>query len=253
MDTQLNRTSRGKIYLLPSMLTTCSLFSGFYAIVSAINGLFFHSAVAILVAGVFDALDGRVARLTGTTSRFGMEYDSLADLVSFGLAPALLAYQWTLKPYGRYGWLAAFLFVATTALRLARFNVQSGNGNHIKTFVGLPCPSAAAMIATAVLFFQFLDISAPLRDKAMLVLVYALSYLMVSSHRYLSFKHPETTKAKKFQVMVAMVLMIVVVATEPQVTLFALGSIYILSGPLCDGYRFLTRHRQPLGKRQSSL
>ncbi|MCK5230169.1 MAG: CDP-diacylglycerol--serine O-phosphatidyltransferase [Desulfobulbaceae bacterium] len=223
-------SAKGKIYLLPQLLTTASLFSGFYSIVSAINGHFFHSAVAIIIAGIFDGMDGRVARMTRTTSHFGMEYDSLCDLVSFGVAPALLAYQWTLHPYGRYGWLAAFLYVATTALRLARFNSQASSGSG-KTFVGLPCPAAAGMIATSVLFCLFLEIKGSVKDVAMLILVYILSYLMVSSYRYLSFKHPETTKAKTFQALVAMVLVIMVVATEPQITLFILGVIYVSSGP----------------------
>ncbi len=226
-----NDPGKGKIYLLPQLLTTASLFSGFYAIISAVNGRFFHSAVAIIIAGLFDGMDGRVARITRTTSHFGMEYDSLCDLVSFGVAPALLAYQWTLHPYGRYGWLAAFLYVATTSLRLARFNTQASSGSG-KTFVGLPCPAAAGMIATSVLFCLFFEIKGSVKDMAMLFLVYVLSYLMVSSCRYLSFKHPETTKAKTFQALVAMVLVIMVVATEPQVTLFILGVIYVSSGPV---------------------
>ncbi len=234
---------KGKIFLLPSLLTTISLFSGFYAIVSAINGFYFNSAVAIIIAAVFDGLDGRVARLTGTTSRFGMEYDSLCDLVSFGVAPAVLAYLWTLKPYGRYGWLAAFLYVATTALRLARFNTQDTTSSQ-KMFTGLPCPAAAGMIATSVLFCQFMDFSGSIKDKAMLFLVYGLSYLMVSTHRYVSFKHPETTKAKTFQALVAMVLVIIVVATEPQVTLFLLGLMYILSGPLVGAYRLVVKGKK---------
>jgi CDP-diacylglycerol--serine O-phosphatidyltransferase len=228
---------RGKIFLLPNLFTTASLFSGFYAIVAAINGRYFDAAVAILIAAVFDGLDGRVARLTGTTSRFGMEYDSLCDLVSFGVAPATLAYLWVLKPYGRYGWLAAFLYVATTALRLARFNTQDTGAS--KTFTGLPCPAAAGLIATSVMFFQFMDVNNAVNDKLMLVMVYCLSYLMVSTHGYLSFKHPETTKAKTFHALVAMVLVVMVVATEPQVTLFVIMITYVLSGPLMDVYRIL--------------
>lgn len=232
---------RGKIFLLPSLFTTASLFSGFYAIVAAINGRYFDAAVAILIAAVFDGIDGRVARLTGTTSKFGMEYDSLCDLVSFGVAPATLVYLWILKPYGRYGWLAAFLYVATTALRLARFNTQDAGAS--KTFTGLPCPAAAGLIATSVMFFQFMEINNALSDKLMLITVYGLSYLMVSTHGYLSFKHPETTKAKTFHALVAMVLLVMVVATEPQVTLFGIMLSYVLSGPLMDVYRILVSHK----------
>lgn len=239
-------TRRGKIFLLPNLFTTASLFSGFYAIVSAINGRFFEAAVAILIAAVFDGIDGRVARLTGTTSRFGMEYDSLSDLVSFGVAPATLAYLWVLQPYGRYGWLAAFLYVATTALRLARFNTQDAGAS--KNFTGLPCPAAAGLIATSVFFFQFTDTHNVFSDKVILGMVYGLSYLMVSTHGYLSFKHPETAKAKTFHALVAMVLLVMVVATEPQVTLFIIMSIYVLSGPLMDVYRLLVGHKAVVSK-----
>lgn len=243
---------KGRIFMLPSVLTTFSLFSGFYAIISAINHNFDHSAVAIMVAALFDGLDGRVARMTGTTTHFGMEYDSLSDLVAFGVAPALLAYQWTLQPYGRFGWLAAFLYVATTALRLARFNSQDVSMAK-KTFTGLPCPAAACMLATSLLFYLFLeenglgrytDFLLHVRGYGMLLLVYLLSFLMVSSFQYLSFKHPETNKAKAFHFMVAMVLFVMVVATEPKVTLFVLGLVYILSAPLASAYRMLGKRGQ---------
>jgi CDP-diacylglycerol--serine O-phosphatidyltransferase len=237
-----SRNPRAKIYLLPSLFTTASLFCGFYAIISAINGMFFNSAVAILVAGIFDGLDGRVARLTRTTSKFGMEYDSLCDLVAFGVAPALLAYLWALEPYGRYGWLAAFLYVATTALRLARFNSQ--HAENTKNFVGLPCPAAAGMIATTVLFSRFLGTTGTIKHISVLVLVYVLSYLMVSNFTYFSFKHAETFRAKTFQVLVAMVLLFIVVATEPPVTLFALGVLYVSSGPVGGFYRLLHKDRK---------
>ncbi|ADH85248.1 CDP-diacylglycerol--serine O-phosphatidyltransferase [Desulfurivibrio alkaliphilus] len=239
---------KGRISLLPSLLTTISLFSGFYAIVAAIEGQFFHSAVAIIIAGVFDGLDGRVARLTGTTSGFGKEYDSLCDLVAFGVAPAILAYQWVLHPFGRYGWLAAFLYVATTALRLARFNSQAG-GEESKNFTGLPCPAAGGMIATSFLFCHFFGITGRPMDVVMLAAVYLLSYLMVSSITYLSFKKPETQRRKAFQTVVGLVLMIMVLATEPRVTLFALGLVYVLSGPLAAAYRWL-KPAQPAGDEQ---
>ncbi|MBU0484171.1 MAG: CDP-diacylglycerol--serine O-phosphatidyltransferase [Proteobacteria bacterium] len=244
MKNMLNSTGhsegpKGKIWLLPSLLTTISLLSGFYSIISAINGHYFNSAVALIVSGIFDGLDGRVARMTNTASHFGMEYDSLCDLVAFGVAPAILAYLWALEDYGRYGWLAAFLYVATTALRLARFNSQGQAGNSSKSFTGLPCPAAAGMIATSVLFCLFFQISGAVRDVLFLGLVYGLSYLMVSNVTYQSFKHAETTGARKFQALVFMVLFIMVLATEPQVTLFVLGFIYVLSGPLGAGYRLL--------------
>lgn len=235
---------KGKtICLLPSILTTASLFSGFYSIISSTNGHFLHAAVAIIIAGIFDGLDGRVARLTGTTSNFGKEYDSLCDLISFGMAPAVLAYEWVLRPYGRYGWLAAFLYVATTALRLARFNTQDAKDAK-KTFTGLPCPAAGGTIATALLFCKFFQLTGKNVEIPMVVAVYALSYLMVSSIPYQSFKQAETQAKKAFQVLVAIVLLIMVLATEPQVTLFFLALSYVLSGPLAAVYGLLARDKK---------
>lgn len=237
-------TPKGKtISLLPSILTTASLFSGFFSIVSSINGHFFQAAVAIIVAAIFDGLDGRVARLTGTTSNFGKEYDSLCDLISFGMAPAVLAYEWVLQPYGRYGWLAAFLYVATTALRLARFNTQDTKDAK-KTFTGLPCPAAGATIATSLLFCRFFQLGGKHIEIPLVVAVYVLSYLMVSSIPYQSFKQAETQAKKAFQVLVAVVLLIMVLATEPQVTLFFLVLAYVLSGPLAAVYGLLTRDKK---------
>ncbi|MCX5876730.1 MAG: CDP-diacylglycerol--serine O-phosphatidyltransferase [Deltaproteobacteria bacterium] len=244
-------SSKGTICLLPSVITTASLFSGFYAIVAAINGQYFHAAVAIIISGVFDGLDGRVARLTGTTSKFGMEYDSLCDLVAFGVAPAVLAYEWVLRPYGRYGWLAAFLYVATTALRLARFNSQDTTSTK-NEFTGLPCPAAGGMIASSVMFCSFFEIDGTLRNFIVLGAVYSLSYLMVSSVKYQSFKHAQTDRAKKFQVLVGLVLLIMVLATEPQVTLFVLGATYVLSGPLAAGYRLVVRGKTSVEEEQGN-
>lgn len=225
----MDSSASAKFHPLPCLLTCCSLFSGFYAIISAFNGHFFAAAVAILIAAVFDCLDGRVARMTGTTSEFGKELDSLCDLVSFGVAPALVAYLWALTPYGRYGWLAAFLYVATTALRLARFNTQSVSGHN---FVGLPCPAAAMMIATTIMFSRFLGATDTVKHVSILLLVYILSYLMVSNHCYLSFKKMEIKKGRRFQVIVFMLLFLILLATEPPVTLFVVALAYILSGPV---------------------
>ena len=233
--------SSNKFYPLPCLLTCCSLFAGFYSLVAAINSHFYAAAVAILIAGVFDGLDGRVARMTGSTSHFGMELDSLCDLVSFGVAPALLAYLWALTPYGRYGWLAAFLFVATTALRLARFNSQGEQPAHGHDFVGLPCPAAAAMIATTVMFCRFLGVTETVKHISILLFVYVLSYLMVSTHRYLSFKQINLSRTKKFQAVVGMLLLLILLATEPPITLFAFFLIYILSGPALAIREFLQK------------
>lgn len=220
-----------KFYPLPCMFTIASLFCGFYSILAAIQGDFVIAAIAILVAAVFDGLDGRVARFTGTTSTFGMELDSLCDLVSFGVAPALLAYFWTLQPYGRYGWLAAFLYVATTSLRLARFNSQKSSAS--RHFTGLPCPAAACMVSATVLFAGYLGMEGSVKHLALLLLVYVLAYLMVSTHPYYSFKKPpqQLTRARTFQLLVGLVLLLVLFAAEPQVMMFLTFLVYIASGP----------------------
>lgn len=244
----MDTPTSSKFYPLPCLLTCCSLFSGFYSIVASINGNFFAAAVAILVAAVFDCLDGRVARMTGSTSTFGMELDSLCDLVSFGVAPALLAYLWALTPYGRYGWLAAFLYVATTALRLARFNSQASSSG--PDFVGLPCPAAAMLIATTVMFSRFLGTTGTVKHLSILLLVYVLSYLMVSNHRYLSFKHMDINKGRMFQIVVFMLLFLILLATEPPITLFVVALLYALSGPALAVYSLATRQRQRLASKK---
>jgi CDP-diacylglycerol--serine O-phosphatidyltransferase len=213
------------------MFTLASLFCGFYAIISAFNSDFKTAGIAILVAAIFDALDGRVARMTHSTSQFGAELDSLCDMVSFGVSPAVLAYLWALHPYGRYGWLAAFLYVAMTSLRLARFNSQDIKSES-KNFVGLPCPAAAAMISAAVLFSRFLGVTGEVRHISLLLLVYILSYLMVSTHTYYSFKELPPFKIKRFQVLVAFLLLFILVAAEPQIMIFSLFLLYLASGPV---------------------
>lgn len=233
-----------RFYLLPCTLTCASLFSGFYSMIAAIHGDFYPAAVAIIVAGIFDGLDGRVARLTGSTSGFGMQLDSLCDMVSFGVAPGLLAYLWALKPYGRYGWLAAFLYVATTALRLARFNTLAEKPpEKLKhhDFVGLPCPAAAVAVAATVMFCRFLEIAEPTKHLSILLLVYLLSYLMISTHRYRSFKKVRIPREKRFQVAVGIILVFVLLATEPNVTLFATALCYAASGPLLELYELARR------------
>jgi CDP-diacylglycerol--serine O-phosphatidyltransferase len=246
-----------RMYLVPCMLTICSLFSGFYSIVSAFNGHFLAAAIAILVAAVFDGLDGRVARMTRSTSTFGMELDSLCDMVAFGVAPGVLAYLWALTPYGRYGWLAAFLYVAATALRLARFNalaidkVKSPAASGHSDFVGLPCPAAAGMIATAVMFsthvFKTTD---TVQHITLLLLVYLLSYLMVSTHRYLSFKHMDIAREKRFQVFIGLILLLILLASEPPITLFAATLLYISSGPFLAIRMRRRRKQQQLARQE---
>jgi len=224
------REKRG-VYLLPNLLTAASLLCGFYALVASWKGEFVHAAVAILLAGLFDGIDGKVARLTHSASRFGTEFDSLADLVSFGVAPAMLAYSWILHPYGRWGWLAAFLYVICGALRLARFNVRA-TAAEMRHFSGLPTPAAAYGIATTVLLSQRLGI--PIEEKGLFlsILLYLLAFLMVSNFPYPSFKDLELLRRRPFSTLVTGILIMVVVIAEPQITLFLCSWAYVTLGPL---------------------
>jgi len=219
------------VYILPNLVTTGSLFAGFYGIVATMNGNYSLAAWFILISAIFDALDGKVARLTGTTSRFGVEYDSLADLVAFGVAPGLLMYAWALKPFGKLGWLAAFLYVVCGALRLARFNVQVDTVES-KRFVGLPIPAAAWMVSSCVLIFFHLGGTGTIRKVSVLLLIYVLAYLMVSNIRYYSFKDPELVRRQPFGILVLSIIFIIVIVAQPEVMLFSCASIYIASGPI---------------------
>lgn len=240
---------KAKFHPLPCMFTIASLFCGFYSMLSAFKGDFITAAYAILIAAIFDGLDGRVARMTGQTSTFGAELDSLCDMVSFGVAPGLLAYLWALQPYGRYGWLAGFLYVATTALRLARFNTQAEQEDAPTDFVGLPCPAAAAMISASVLFCGYLGIEGTVSHISLLILVYLLSYLMVSTHTYLSFKK-SSRRAKTFQLLVASLLLFIAVAAEPEVMLFVLFLAYTASGIALSAYGKLKTVFSPSSKKK---
>lgn len=223
---------RKGVYVLPSLITTGGLFAGFYSVIASFRGDFFVAAVAILIANVFDILDGRVARLTNTTSRFGIEYDSLADLVAFGVAPGILVYRWALEPWGSWGWLAASLYVTCGALRLARFNVQYDNAEK-RHFVGLPIPAAAEVIASTVLLYCYLGGEGVTHKHALLLLVtYVLAGLMVSNLKYFSFKETELYRRQPFWMLVAVIVVLKLLIAEPQIMLFAGFSLYASSGPL---------------------
>jgi CDP-diacylglycerol--serine O-phosphatidyltransferase len=234
-DRSTGRTREGMkrgVYLLPSLLTSGSLFCGFYAIIAAFNGKYLAATVAIAIAFVFDGIDGKVARLTKTTSRFGVEYDSLSDLVAFGVAPAILIFSWALQGYGRWGWLAAFLYVACGALRLARFNVQVETIGH-RHFRGLPIPGAAGLIAATFLFFRRLGISeGEPHNLFLLLMVFLLAFLMVSNIKYPSLKNLELLKRKPFNTLVAIILTFMVVVAEPAITLFFFAILYLVMGPV---------------------
>ena len=218
-------------YLLPNLCTAMNLFCGFYAVVASIDGNFVAAAYAILVAAVFDSLDGKIARATHSTSQFGVEFDSLADLVSFGMAPGIMIYLWVLSPLGRIGWLAGFLFVACGALRLARFNSQVGVVDS-RYFVGLPIPAAASMSAVSVLLCHRLGVAGQLPPFLLLAMIYTLAFLMVSTIRYQSFKKSVLQGKMSFNLLVTAILIMIFIAAQPAIALFLFVAGYVVSGPL---------------------
>ncbi len=235
-------TRRRGIYLLPNLFTTSALFGGFYAIIAAINARYEAAAIAMFVAMILDGMDGRIARMTNTQSDFGVQYDSLADLVSFGLAPSLVMYQWSLYGLGKLGWLAAFVYAAATALRLARFNTQAATDDK-QYFQGLPSPAAAALIAG----FIWLGDANDLYDGTNLLwitfpLTLAAGILMVSNVRYHSFKQFDLKGRVPFFHILAIVLILVLIALQPSIVLFVLAFTYALSGPILT-LLLIRRHR----------
>ncbi len=222
---------RRGIYLLPNLFTTAALFAGFYAITAAVNGKFETAAVAIFVAMLLDGVDGRVARLTKTQSAFGAEYDSLSDMVSFGLAPALVIYIWTLHELGKLGWLAAFIYTASGALRLARFNTQVGIADK-KYFQGLPSPSAAAIVAGSVWFGGDYGLSGDTLAWAAAILTTLAGLLMVSNFRYHSFKEIDFHGKVPFIVLVVVVVGLAIIQTHPPTVLLLMFLAYAISGPV---------------------
>jgi len=219
------------IYILPNMFTTLNIFCGFYAIISSVSGNFKIASFSILIAVIFDALDGKIARATHTTSRFGVEYDSLSDLISFGLAPALLIYYWALVPLGKLGWLAAFMFMACGALRLARFNANEGKVAS-DYFQGLPIPAGAAMNSVTYLFLSRLGLDGNISPWLLLIQLYILAFLMVSSLKYESFKKAELFTKMRFQSLVGFILVFVLIVYAKSIALFIIFLMYVLSGPV---------------------
>jgi len=240
---------RKGIYLLPNLFTTAGLFAGFYAIVAAMSSRFEVAAVAIFVAMIMDGIDGRVARLTHTQSDFGVEYDSLSDMVCFGLAPSLVVFEWTLRGmieqgwmWSKVGWLAAFIYTAGAALRLARFNTQVASADK-RYFQGLPSPSAAAVLAGLVWF----SVDHGIKGSDMWVtgsfLTAAMGALMVSNVRYYSFKEVDFKNRVPFVAVVVVVLIFVVVSTDPPSVLFFGFLAYAASGPALTLYQLRRRRR----------
>jgi len=222
------KTPQRGIYLLPNLLTTAALFAGFYSIVAAMKGFFDTAAIAMFIAMIADGLDGRVARLTNTQTPFGAQYDSLSDMVSFGIAPALVIYSWSLVNLGKVGWLAAFLYAAGTALRLARFNTQVQDK---KFFQGLPSPSAAGVVASLVWLGASYGVDGLYMAIPAALLTIFVAALMVSAIRYSSFKSVDFKGRVPFFTVVLAVLLIAAISLYPPEMLFALFFIYVMSGP----------------------
>ncbi len=244
------KSPRRGIYLLPNLFTTGALFAGFYAIIAAIKGQFTTASVAIFLAMLLDGLDGRVARLTNTQSDFGAEYDSLSDMASFGLAPALVMYQWSLihlvelgKAWGKAGWLAAFIYAASGALRLARFNTQIGTADK-RYFQGLPSPAAAAVIVGAVWFCEKYDILGKDVMIAAMLLTLAAGLLMVSRFSYYSFKDVDLKKRVPFMAVLFVMLVFVLLSIDTPTALFTLAFMYMISGPVLALFRRIRKRRK---------
>jgi len=231
VNTEITPTMRRRgIYLLPNLFTTGALFCGFYAIVAGMKGQFENAAIAIFIAMIMDALDGRVARLTNTQSDFGAQYDSLSDMVSFGVAPALVVYNWGLSQLGKLGWLAAFVYAVATALRLARFNIQI-NDTDKKFFLGVPSPAAAAVVAGMIWVGAEYGLPGHRISLIIALVVIMLGALMVSNLCYYSFKEIDLKGKVPFVAVLVVVLIYTLIAWDPPLVLFCVFSAYALSGP----------------------
>ncbi|MFC0669129.1 CDP-diacylglycerol--serine O-phosphatidyltransferase [Azotobacter chroococcum] len=230
-DAEGRKVRHRGIYLLPNLFTTANLFAGFYSIVSAINGNLYVAAATVFVAMVLDSLDGRVARLTNTQSAFGAEYDSLSDMVAFGLAPAILAFEWALSGMGKVGWMIAFVYVAGAALRLARFNTQIGKADK-RFFIGLASPAAAGVVAGTVWAFSDLGIQGSNIASLVALLVAGTGMLMVSNIKYYSFKDLDLKGRVPFVAILVVVLLFAVVFSDPPRILLLIFLVYAVSGPV---------------------
>ena len=246
-----SRLRRRGIYLLPNLFTTAALFAGFYAVVQAMNENFEYSAIAIFIAMVLDGLDGRVARLTGTQSEFGAEYDSMSDMVSFGVAPALIAYEWALKDSGQWGWIVAFIYCACAALRLARFNTNIAVVDK-RFFQGLPSPAAAALIAGLV--WVTINFQVQGNDISWLACIVTLfaALTMVSNIPYYSGKEINLRRRVPFFTILLLVLFFfVLIPSHPPLVLFCLFVAYGLSGYIIKLWRF-GKNKRNSGSSESS-
>lgn len=223
---------RKGVYLIPSLFTAGNLMCGFFSIIATFNGEFINAALFIILANILDGIDGYAARLTKTTSQFGVEFDSLADIVSFGVAPAVLVYLWALVPWQNWGWLAACTYVVCGALRLSRFNVQA-QGTSKNHFVGLPIPAAAQTITSTVIIFYYLGgAGSPSRHLTLLLVIYGLAALMISNIPYFSLKNNDLRKRHPIWMLVSGIILITLFIAERHLMFFTTVFVYTLSGPL---------------------
>ncbi len=233
---------RKGIYILPNTLTLCGMFCGFYAILASFRGDFFLAASAIIIANIFDGLDGWVARLTNTTTKFGVELDSLSDLIAFGVAPAVLIYSWALLPFGRIGLGASFIFVICGSLRLARYNVQKET-TESKAFTGLPIPAAGTAIASLVLFYTEIWGTKVELNSAILLLPFFLAVLMVTTLKFHGFKELDLKRRKPFWLLVAICVAILCILMYPEIVMFIVTAIYIIMG-IVEGMYIIHKKRK---------
>ncbi len=233
---------RRGIYFLPSTFTVANIFVGFYSIITSIRGNLELAAILIGLAILFDILDGRVARLANATSEFGREFDSLADLISFGVAPGVLVFSWGLNLWPQFGWLACFLFVVCGAMRLARFNIQQKSSVDKRFFVGMPIPAAAGVPASIVFMFPE-GLSSLAETVPILLLVVVLALLMVGKFRYYSFKDLDLRRRQPYLVILFLALLFVAIGTHPQAVLLSMSVTYMLSGPALKIYSLTRRGR----------
>lgn len=230
MTSSSQKRVRG-IYILPNLFTMAGMFAGFYAIIAAMHGIYEDAVIAIFIAGIFDSLDGRVARLTHSQTEFGAQLDSMSDMLCFGVAPSLVMYSWSLGALGKVGWLAAFLYAACTALRLARFNTQLAHPDK-RYFQGLATPAAAGFIVSIIWVAVTFHISGQQVALPMSIIAVIVALLKVSTFRYRSFKDLDLRNRVPFMVILALVLVLVLVATNPPIVLCVIGFLYVISGPI---------------------
>lgn len=248
-ETSKTKPMRG-IYLLPNLFTMAAMFAGFYSIVAGLHGFYEDAVIAIYVAAVLDSLDGRVARWTQTQSDFGAQLDSLSDMLCFGIAPALLMYCWSLDALGKTGWLAAFLYAACTALRLARFNTQLSVPNK-RYFQGLPTPAAAGFIISLIWVAVYYHVDGHAIALPMSFMAVLVALFKVSTFRYRSFKDFDLRSRVPFVLILSLVLVLLVVAVNPPLTLAVVGAIYVASGPLISLIGFHQRRRVRVSRKKA--